>query len=519
MFLLTRRLCPNLLSSLHGPIIFLASPESASFADAISSSDIMATIHAKDIQSPSSDQLQITIPNFQDPDTDGPSPPTPSDQYSIQSISMGTYERQEQEAEELFRQRIEELCRNLWPAPKSVRHRLLASHAVARLRTSSLLRSIVPEPQMPLIEHLKGGSFNHITAITLPPSYIEESDRNLVLRVPREEESQPKHQVATLEYIRSRTSIPVPSIAAMDFTCDNALGKPYVLQHRIAGEDLDSVWDSLNHAQRRVVAQELGCVIRTLLSVESTVAGVVQSHPEASIMRPGLPNIVPRTLDSGGEVLDELGQDDITSTQLPQVRNIMLDFFESYFGRWRKHALAASLGEVNVEVEMYDDLLQTAREMNGLGLFNPEVNCLCHLDLHPRNIMVRVQSDDSLELTAILDWDEAVFAPKFVNCQPPGWLWGYDKDTHVDENDLLPWPYELEGANNKPSTSEQVDLKCVFEKYAGPEYPRLAYDASSRFIRGLFRLATHGLTTNWYFTAAERIVKEWRQLRPSLLRA
>ncbi len=110
-----------------------------------------------------------------------------------------------------------------------------------------------------------------------------------------------------------------------------------------------------------------------------------------------------------------------------------------------------------------------------------------------------------------------MIAPKFVNCQPPGWLWGYDKEAHT-ENSLIPWPYELEGANNIPSTLEQQELKRIFDHHAGPEYPRLAYDESSRLIRGLYRIATSGLTANWYTIAAERIVKEWNVLRPTLAR-
>lgn len=177
------------------------------------------------------------------------------------------------------------------------------------------------------------------------------------------------------------------------------------------------------------------------------------------------------------------------------------------------------MGESGSEVELYDSLITVAREMNDLDLFKPDIYCLCHLDLQPRNIMVQIGSNDFLKVTAILDWDEAVVAPKSFNCQPPGWLWGYDKDTHVDEDELLPWPYELEGANHRPASIEQQELKRIFEEYAGPDYPRLAYEASSRFIRTLIRFATLGLTANWHTTAAERIVKEWKVLRPSLAKA
>lgn len=129
--------------------------------------------------------------------------------------------------------------------------------------------------------------------------------------------------------------------------------------------------------------------------------------------------------------------------------------------------------------------------------------------------MVEVDADGLIQITGILDWDDAVIAPNFVDCQPPGWLCGYDKDTHT-ENSLVPWPYELEGADHTPSTFEQQELKLIFDDHAGPEYRPLAYEKSSRLIRGLFRIATEGLSASWFVKAVERIVKEWDTLRPML---
>lgn len=442
--------------------------------------------------------------------------PTRSSNASIQTVSTATYERQEQEAEDAFNQRIEKLCRDLWPLPISIKHRFLASQAAARLRTNKFFGSFVPAPQTPLIQHLKGGGFNHITSITLPSSY-DKGHRNLILRVPREDKSRPDQQVATLNFIQQRTSIQVATIESTDFTCNNAIGKPYVLQRRIPGRDLDSVWDDLSHSQRCLVAKEVGRLIKILLSVESPFAGTIETATNSSYTSAEQPNIVPFKLTGALEELaEELKPDSAIVAGASRSRGTTLEFFEYYFLRWRSFALAQSLGEIDCDIELYDDMLKVVREMDDFGLFKPDLNCLCHLDLHPRNIMVEFHSGDSIQVTGILDWDEAVFAPKFVNCQPPGWLWGYDKDTHT-ENSLLPWPYELEGANNTPLALEQQELKLLFDDQAGPEYSRLAYNESSRLIRGLYRIATLGLTANWYNTAAERIVKQWNVLRPTLV--
>ena len=498
----------------------------ASITYFISTLDNMATNQTRNTEIPLTDSLQPAIRTLHETDGEVPASPkhsvnlspTRSKRGSIQTCSTATYELQEREAEDAFNQLVEKLCQDLWPSPTSLKHRFSASEAAIRLRTSESLRSFIPAPQVPLIQHLKGGGFNHITSITLPSSYVE-GRRNLILRVPREEESKPDQQVATLNYVRQRTSIPIATIEAADFTRNNALGKPYVLQHRISGSDLRSVWDDLSHPQRCVVAEEMGRLINTLLLVESPIAGTIEAGPDGLDTPAELPNVVPFVLtDTLGDLVEELEPEDALGTRTSHSRETTLEFFEHYITRWRKNALRHNLGEVDCDVELYDGMLKVVREMEFLGLFKPDSNCLCHLDLQPRNVMVAIHSENSVQVTGILDWDEAVIAPKFVNCQPPGWLWGYYKETHT-ENSLFPWPYELEGANNIPSTLEQQELKRIFDYHAGPEYPRLAYDESSRLIRGLYRIATSGLTANWYNTAAKRIVKEWNVLRPTLARA
>ena len=107
---------------------------------------------------------------------------------------------------------------------------------------------------------------------------------------------------------------------------------------------------------------------------------------------------------------------------------------------------------------------------------------------------------------------------KFVNCMPPAWLWDDGQANQVDEHGLDPWPYELRGANDTPSTPEKQEIKRVFEENAGPEYPSLAYDEHSRLSRALFRIARDGLDDNSNWKAAERILEEWEILRQSLMK-
>ncbi|KAL2041081.1 hypothetical protein N7G274_006025 [Stereocaulon virgatum] len=468
----------------------------------------MASDRLEDVQHPQADSREGTMKALQDRDDSS----TCSANGSVRTVSTATYEREEQEAEEIFRQRIEKLCRVLWP-PKSIKDRLVNSEVANHLRANMFFGSLVPVPQTPLIERLRDGDLNHITSITLPSSYGH-GDRKLILRVPRWDQKRLDRNVAILNYVRWKTSIPVPTIAATDFSCDNVLQKPYVLQHRIPGKDLNTVWDDLSHLQRCTVAGELGRVIRTLLLLEHPTTGIIEAAPRS---KGGVDcfSIVPYELDLGEGEEEPKAETYISLTAFRPVEST-LDSFRSQFGRWRTLALKRSCGEIDNEIQLWDCMLRAVLEMEGLGLFRPNLNCLCHVDLHSGNIMVETQSDMSIRLTAILDWDEAIFAPKFVNCKPPAWLWDDDYEDLLDEDDLDPWPYELDGANALPSSREKQELKRIFEENAGPEYPHLAYDEHSRLCRGLFRIAKDGLNDNANWKAAERILSEWEILRHSL---
>lgn len=63
-------------------------------------------------------------------------------------------------------------------------------------------------------------------------------------------------------------------------------------------------------------------------------------------------------------------------------------------------------------------LTATASQMDKLGYFGDNKNCLSHLDLEAQNIMVKVRSDKAITVTGVLDFDSAFFAPTFISCYP-----------------------------------------------------------------------------------------------------
>ncbi|KAF1996299.1 hypothetical protein P154DRAFT_379717, partial [Amniculicola lignicola CBS 123094] len=137
--------------------------------------------------------------------------------------------------------------------------------------------------------------------------------------------------------------------------------------------------------------------------------------------------------------------------------------------------------------------------MNEFGLFDDNVHYLTHMDLEPRNILIHVKDSSTANLSAILDWDSAIFAPAFLNCKPPSWLWAWEAYCEEDEAK----------ANDIPKYRDMQKIKEAFEDAAGFQFLRYAYTPEYRLARNIFRLAIQGIETNDGFNEVEDIIKQW----------
>ena len=433
---------------------------------------------------------------------------TLNETITLNLVSTATWEREEQEADELFHQKVEKLCAELWPTPKSLKRRLAKV-----LRATKFFRPLLPMPQSLSVVHHRGIDPRHVTSISIP-WYPNSEERNLFLRVPRWDADRFDRQVAILEYVKQKTAIPIPSTSATDLTDNNALGKPYMLQRRIPGSDLSSIWADLDHTQRCVIARELGGIVQSLLSAESDYGGLVEASSIDSTVDAF--QIVPFEVKEGSNdedadgIVSNLNQDSSVSS-VPQNTFSLL---QSLLRRWRASFVTVR-GEIDNEVILWDRLLEALAEMESRQLFDNMPHCLSHEGLVPSHIMAQIQEGGSITITGVLDWDEAIIAPKFMACLPLAWLWDdtvFEEPRYDEETELDPWPYELAGDEVTPTSPEKQELKRIFDESAGPEYRRLAYGETNRLCRVLFRIAMKGMSDNEAWKAAERILQEWADL-------
>ena len=177
------------------------------------------------------------------------------------------------------------------------------------------------------------------------------------------------------------------------------------------------------------------------------------------------------------------------------------------FKRHKDHAIFHHPSSAWIDIEDMDQLSQVAREMDGLNCLGDDKVTLFHGDLEARNIMCYIDEQGCAKIAGVLDWDDAIFAPGFVSCRPPNWLWEPDTE-EVEERQC----YE------EPLDPDMRKLKGAFETLVGPEFLSLSYPPQYRLARQLFQLGRSGIHSNEDHGKADGVIAEWNDLRNSILK-
>ena len=420
-----------------------------------------------------------------------------------------------------FKLQVSVLCHLLWPsAPRSALleqsttasgHRfsgLLKSKKLLRRKSSSLTTSDETSKGRLkdfIVERMSDGTFNRIIGITVIDPSADRPEK-LILRVPRIAWiSRPDREVATLRYVRQHSSIPVAHVKAFDFNPNNPLKDPYVVQSRIAGIDLrTAIRNDLSHEQWCAVARQIGRILLQFQEMSSPVPGLIEEVTKEDGLRAF--TVQPFDIKPPFEKDWALKRasplfDADDARALEYYKKSTLNFFLAQFGRWRVEELRINPTEI-LHPHFMERLAATASQMDRLGCLGSNKNCLSHIDLAAQNIMVEVDSDKSITITGVLDFDSAIFAPTFVSCYPPWWLWQDETqpgDAMEDESQ----------SNETPPDPELVEIKHIFEETVGDGFLRYAYQPKFRLARKLFKIACHGNSSDEAWKKIEEFLGEW----------
>jgi aminoglycoside phosphotransferase (APT) family kinase protein len=95
------------------------------------------------------------------------------------------------------------------------------------------------------IRSFSAGAFNKLFLLH-PPGDASDALESFIMRVslPVDPYFKTASEVATLQFVRKNTSIPIPRVIAFDSSADNELGFEWILMTKLPGVTLKSLWES-----------------------------------------------------------------------------------------------------------------------------------------------------------------------------------------------------------------------------------------------------------------------------------
>ena len=195
--------------------------------------------------------------------------------------------------------------------------------------------------------------------------------------------------IATVEYVATHTTLPVPRIHQYDLTSDNILLRPYILMDCLPGKPLSSCIDSLNDTQIRGLVRQWAQFTMDLSTLQFPRIGTLRKENDTFVINPLLPEALDDPTDNlgpFGSVADYLfAMSDVKKRKIASE-----DTNPHTYGNFLRSSLLESL----IPFFLLPNYLNS-----------PFV--LSHRNLDLQSILV----DTSGRLTGILSWQNAAILP------------------------------------------------------------------------------------------------------------
>ncbi|USP76857.1 hypothetical protein yc1106_04131 [Curvularia clavata] len=366
------------------------------------------------------------------------------------------------------------------------------------------------------VHHMRGGSNNRVATVTftrqpgmfdfawfcswfLSQSPETSTPATYVVRVPRFDGTAYRftvdRDVAILKTVGALLKeLPIPEVTAYDITSRNPIGKPYLIQPRLPGQNLCRLLNTktLNMEQMKSIVRQVTRITETIARVEG---------PGGNISLKALSDPSQLHVESLHFEHEVLGDSSYTFPEpLPTTCEHLLKICQ----RWCEYQKANGH-------PFYDIWYHFGRIIKYLYVrdFLDGPCVLAHQDLEAYNLLVEVRSETEVEITGVIDWDSASIAPEFVAYKAPFWLWT------VCSRDMPSAFYDREEAANLPPANEEAAiLKQVFMENASEKYKFFAFSPEAMLARRMYVILREGTNTDWHLTEAWNIIRDWIKLYP-----
>ena len=207
-------------------------------------------------------------------------------------------------------------------------------------------------------------------------------------------------EVATMEYVRVHTSIPVPRIIHHSIEVDSGgVGSPYIIMTKVDGVALCSIWDDMEDSKREIVLRQVVDILLELASQRFDKIGMLFQQDSPTDPKSAwyiMPYIGSTTPGPG---------DTTVQASLYKTFTSVIDYWLAYANIKLKTIHDTRFGHFN---KIYEYGMTWCLRSLIPALYDPSLDTagfpLCPGDFHSQNIMI-VDADTSPRISAVIDWE------------------------------------------------------------------------------------------------------------------
>ncbi|KIP07758.1 hypothetical protein PHLGIDRAFT_408172 [Phlebiopsis gigantea 11061_1 CR5-6] len=263
-------------------------------------------------------------------------------------------------------------------------------------------------------------------------------------------------EVATMDFVRAKTAIPIPQVHLFCSTRENPVGAEWMVMDFVSGERLIDCWDELSLEAKRRATKDLASVMSELYAFTSSQCGSLfrddSLNDEGRAKRFGNPPSLPPTADSYnpsgqfkvGPINDFVFTEPLFSAPAERCGPFTSEqsFLEAlaYANITDKdERVVKFLRDAREKViELYTSLHELYRRdvesKLSNGFLATDIFHFSHGDLSDTNILVDKETG---EITGLIDWEVSGFRPAWLAAGRAGPLGdhGHEDDDDDDEDD------------------------------------------------------------------------------------
>jgi hypothetical protein len=356
------------------------------------------------------------------------------------------------------------------------------------------------------IERMKGGSYNRVVDVEVSASkpgrrcfgWAQKCIRTMlrkptpdlseryVFRTPRDDFTDMEDQIAILKTVGARLQLPIPEVVQYDLSSGNAVGRPFMIQKRLPGRSVTDMLKDLNLEQKKCLAKRIIELVSEIASVHAAPGHISHVNLTAPADGPVYVNKVP------------VPRGDCA----PSIPQRPIDHLLEQCEMWRQFQIANGF----CFHEIWDGFAAISIAFEARGFLDGPC-VLVHGDFREYNLLAEVRSPTQVDITGVIDWDGAYFAPEFMAYRAPFWLWISENSSSEDLEDET-------NALLEPETDDDRVLKDVFLDNASAEYKKFAFAPEAMLARRMYHILRKGIFRDWSMMEAEAIISEWDAMHP-----